>query len=91
MTSYKTVRIAGLVGAFALAGALSACGGREAESHTATSEAEVSTDLPPEQVSEAQLKAAAEAAAHAAAGGGEAAPADAAATPTEPAAPAGAN
>jgi ABC-type uncharacterized transport system auxiliary subunit len=69
MTSYKPARIATLAAAFALAGALSACGDREAESETATSEAEVSTELPPEQMTDAQLKAAADEAAAAAAGG----------------------
>lgn len=70
MTSYKPARILGLAAAIAFAGALSACGGREAESETATSEAEVSTEAPPEQVTDAQLKAAADEAAAAAAAGG---------------------
>lgn len=84
MTSYRTARIAGLTAALAFAGALSACGGREAESHTATSEAEVSTELPPEQLTDAQLKAAADQAAAAAATGGavtSTAPTEAPATP----------
>ena len=52
----------------AAAFALSACGDREAESETDVAEAEVSTDLPEEQLSDADLQAAADAAAASASG-----------------------
>ena len=53
------------IGAAALlsAGALAACGDREAESETPVAEAEVKTDLPESAVSDAQLQGAADAAA----------------------------
>jgi hypothetical protein len=61
MSKAATAAVA-LIGGAAL---LTACGGgeREAEANTGTAEAEVSTTLPESQVSDEQLKAAAEGAA----------------------------
>ena len=56
-----------LTGTLIGAASLAACGDREAESETAISEAEISTDLPESVVTDEQLQATADAAAELAA------------------------